>query len=139
MPRVAKAKKAKKERKHDIQKRWTPRLAESFTPVAEAFLKYYSVLDPPITTAEAMFVIHVIAHKWTGKAPFPAFKTIAKRMGVTDAQTRNHARSLARKGYLRRVFRVGTTNLFYFEGLFQALENHLEVVEKAETDEDDED
>lgn len=114
--------------KREVGKRWTPELVrDGWTPVSDAFLEFYADLPTPITTAEAMLVVHLVHYKWDEKAPFPGFKTVAKRMGMTDTQVRNHARSLERKGYLQRVKRVGTTNRFHLEKLFEALERHKAI------------
>lgn len=109
----------------DIAKRWTPALVKNgWTPVSDDFLKLYAELNPVITSSEAMFIVHLMLHKWDCEAPFPAFKTIAARMGLTEAQARTHARNLERKKYLRREMRVGETNRFHLEPLFKAVEAH---------------
>lgn len=69
-----------------------------------------------------MLIIHLMLHKWTNEPPYPAFKTLAKRMGISDTAVRGHARSLEFKKYLKRQKRVNDTNLFYLEPLFDALE-----------------
>jgi hypothetical protein len=107
-----------------VAARWTPALTKGgWTPVSDFFLDNYRKLDQPLTSNEALLVIHLMRHKWDDAAPFPAFKTLAKRMGVTATSARNHARSLEKKGYLKREKRVGTTNRFDLTPLFRALEN----------------
>ena len=106
-----------------VAKRWTAKLvADGFTPVSDYFLKNYHRLSPPLTSSEAMLVVHLVLHKWGEDAPYPAFKTLAKRMGITATSARNHARKLEQKSYLHREKRVGTTNRFHLEPLFEALE-----------------
>jgi hypothetical protein len=106
-----------------VSTRWTARLvAGGWTPVADFFLDSYSRLDPPLSTSEAMLIIHLMRHKWDREMPFPGFKTLARRMGITATSVRNHARSLEQKGYLRRHVQVGTTNRFDLEPLFAKLE-----------------
>ncbi len=107
-----------------VAARWTPALTKGgWTPVSDYFLDSYRKLNPPITSSEALLIIHLVRHKWDDAPPFPGFKTLAKRMGITATSARNHARSLDKKGYLKRQKRVGTTNLFDLRPLFQALEN----------------
>ena len=108
--------------KRNPASRWTPGLAHSWTPIADAFLENYAALDPPITSSEAMLIIHLMQHKWDEKAPYPGFETLGKRMGMTATAVRNHARSLEKKGYLRRQLRVSQTNKFHLSGLFSKLE-----------------
>src|SRR5262249_53349944 len=106
-----------------VAARWTPDLTKGgWTPVSDFFLDNYRRLAPPITSNEALLIIHLIRHKWDASPPFPGFKTLAKRMGITATSARNHARSLDKKGYLVREKRVGTTNLFDLTPLFRALE-----------------
>lgn len=89
------------------------------------FLEHYSTLTPPLTNAEALFVIHLIRHKFDAEAPYPGFPTLARRMGVTPTAARGYARSLERKGYLKRESRTAQTNKFLLEPLFEALERIL--------------
>jgi hypothetical protein len=105
----------------DPAARWTPHLAAGgWTPVVDVFLDRYHELG--ITNLEAMFLIHLIRFKWTSAMPFPGFKRIAKKMGISATAVRGHARRLEKKGLLKRVERVGTTSRFDLAGLFQGLE-----------------
>lgn len=72
-----------------------------------------------------MLVIHLMRHKWTSEAPYPSFKTLAKRMGVSPQAARIHARKLETKNYLKREFKTGEPNRFHLAGLFSALEELL--------------
>jgi hypothetical protein len=116
-----------------VADRWTPNLARGgWTPIADFFLDNYHRLPKPLKYSEAMFVIHVMRHKWDKNAPYPAFKTIATRMGLTPEAARLLARSLEKKGYLHRQMRVGQTNRFHFNSLFAALEQLManDAIEK---------
>lgn len=98
-----------------------------FVPVPVLFLRIYTRLKPePLTTAEAMFVLHLMEFKWDSMAPFPSYKKLADRMGVTDKAVRRHAKSLEKKGYLRRIARTGQTSRFDLKPLFAALLEALE-------------
>lgn len=139
----ARARKKAAATSENIGKRWTPRLVrDGFTPIADFFLENYYRLAPPVSSLEAMFIIHLMRHKWDEKAPHPSFKTIARRMGVSDATTRAYARSLEEKRLLRRmtrdgqpvnvdgVRRTGETNRFDLTPLFDALER-LHIADEA--------
>ncbi len=82
---------------------------------------YYPLKPFDLTYGEAMFVIHLMQHKWDENAPFPAYKTIAQRMHVSTKSARRWAASLEQKGYLKREMRVGETNRFHLKGLLDAL------------------
>lgn len=102
-----------------VDARWSADLIiDGFTPVSTFFLENYHRLLPPITHAEAMFIIHLIRYKWSSSAPYPGFKTIAKQMGISTQMARNHARNLEQKKYLRREMQIGSTNRFHLEPLF---------------------
>lgn len=107
-----------------VSHRWTPRLAQNWTPISDYFLKNYHRLR--ITHIEAMVVIHLMSFKWDANAPFPSLKTVARRMGVTDTAVRNHIRSLVKKGMLHRQIVKGTTNRFFLEPLFARLEQLMD-------------
>jgi len=70
-----------------------------------------------------MFLIHLIRHKWDANAPYPGFKTLSQRMGITPQAVRIHARNLEKNGYLRREFKIGETNRFQLGALFFRLED----------------
>lgn len=103
--------------------RWThPEiLGKGFVPVAINFIELYSKLNPPLSTGEAMFVIHLLRYKWSEEHPYPGYETLAKQMGVGDKAVRRHAATLEGKRYLKRKLRVGTTNRFDLTPLFDKL------------------
>jgi len=104
-----------------VATRWTPTLAKAgWTPISDFFLDNYHRLG--IKHAEAMLIIHLMRHKWDASAPYPGFKSIARKMKISPEATRVHARSLEVKGFLRREKQVGETNRFHLQGLFTALE-----------------
>jgi hypothetical protein len=105
--------------------RWgghTELFSDGFVGVPETFLTHYATLKPySLTVSEAMFVLHLMAHKWTPDPPFPSYRTLAKRMGVTDKMARRYASNLEKKGLLKREGRIGGTNAFDLTPLFQIL------------------
>jgi DNA-binding MarR family transcriptional regulator len=120
---------ARPERKFTIEKAWTPALAKTkYVAVVRGFLHYYSTLKPfELTTGEAMFIVHLMDFKWGAAAPFPKYKTLAVRMGVSEKQVRRLAKSLEDKGYVVREARGGRrSNRFNLSTLFAALEARVE-------------
>lgn len=114
---------------HAYHKRWKhPELFDKgYIPLPALFLRYYANLKPhSLTTGEAMFVIHLMEFKWDSNEPFPSYKTIAKRMGVSDKLARRHAQSLEIKKFLVRKQRIGDTNLFDLTPLFDAIVRAVE-------------
>ena len=110
--------------KRSFARRWKhERLFEKgYLVVPTLFLRHYARLKPySLTSGEALFVLHLMEFKWDSDAPFPAYKTLAARMGVSDKMARRHARSLEIKGYLKRIMRVGQTNRFDLTPLFAAV------------------
>ena len=106
-----------------VADRWTQNLAKAgWTPVSVFFLDNYHRLTPPLKYSEAMFIIHIMRYKWDKAAPYPGFKGVAKKMGLSAEGARLLARNLEKKGYLYRQMRVGQTNRFHFDNLFAALE-----------------
>lgn len=109
--------------KYTFDERWAPALKkDGHVQVSTFFLASYHRLQPyPLTHGEAMFVIHLMQHKWGADAPFPSYRTLAQRMGVSVKTARRFAQSLQEKKYLQREFRIGATNLFYLDKLIAAL------------------
>ena len=76
-------------------------------PLPVLFLNHYADLKPfPLTSGEALFVLHLMEFKWDEENPFPGYRTLARRIGVTPKMVRRHAQSLEQKGYLIREIRV---------------------------------
>jgi DnaD-like protein len=116
----------------EVNQRWTRELVKNgWTPISDFFLDNYWKLNPPIKGAEVLLIVHLLRYKWDQNAPFPAFKTIAKKMGVSSTAVRNHARSLEAKRYLQREMQVGSTNRFDLNPLFKALEK-LQLVQEQQ-------
>jgi hypothetical protein len=109
-----------------LAKRWGNHeslLEGGWVGVPVAFLTNYGNLIQfgGLTSSEAMFVLQLMAFKWGEEAPFPGYATLAKCMGITDKQARRYAKSLEDKGFLRRTARIGSSNLFDLQPLFDAL------------------
>jgi hypothetical protein len=117
---------------HTLVARWGKHDAlfsgrEGWLGVPDAFLRCYGKLEPyGLTTAEAMFVLQLMAYKWTEEAPFPSYSTLAKRMGVTTKMVRRYAKALEEKGYLKRTARIGSSNKFELQPLFDAVVQALQ-------------
>jgi len=121
----------KPKKKFSTSAAWTPTLAKTrHVAVVHGFLDHYSSLRPPLTSGEAMFVIHLMRFKWGEEAPFPGYKTIAKLMGISTKMARRHAQSLEQKGYLDRQMRLAQTNKFDLTKLFRALEMKISAIQK---------
>ena len=115
--------------KRDIVTRWggdQTIVTKGFVAVPVHCLLAFAAMTPfCLTVPEQMFVIQVMAFKWDAKAPFPGYKKVAQRMGISEAYARKLARSLEGKGFLIRVRRVGQTNEFDFTPLFQKVVEHV--------------
>jgi hypothetical protein len=95
---------------------------EGFMVVPNRFFHRYASLRPQrLTTGEALFVLHLMTFKWEAAAPFPSYRTIANRMGVTDKMVRRYAQRLQQKGFLVREFRNRAPNRFDLTSFFHAL------------------
>lgn len=106
-----------------IEKRLTPALSKSYTPVPSIFLDHYRELK--VTPTEAMVVVHLLSYKWTPKHPFPRLSVIADKMGLTPTTVRSYLRSLEDKKLLKRIYRSGQSNEFDLSPLFAKLEEIL--------------
>ena len=66
------------------------------------------------------------------EAPYPGYKTIAKRMGVSDKTARRLAKSVEDKKYLIREVRQANTNRFHLAKLMSALVGLKETTKPKE-------
>jgi hypothetical protein len=113
----------------DIVTRWGGRrelFDDGFVAIPSRFMEYRAAMMPHrLTPTEALFIIDLMAHKWTAADPYPGYRRLAKRMGKTEGYVRKLARALEIKGFLTRVPRVGSTNEFDLEPLFKKLSEHV--------------
>jgi DNA-binding MarR family transcriptional regulator len=109
--------------KYPFAKMWAAELVDDgHVRISTFFLENYHRLKPySLTHGEAMFIVHLMQHKWGADAPYPGYKMIAKRMGVSDKTARRLAKSLEEKKYLVREVRQATTNRFHLNKLMDAL------------------
>lgn len=108
--------------------RWSPALNRfGHTQVSNFFLRYYHKLG--LTHGEAMFVVHLMQHKWDRQAPYPSYKTISDRMGISVKSGRRFAASLQHKKLLWREYSIGQSNRFHLDKLMQALVKLIPQVE----------
>lgn len=123
---------ADKRHSRSVEVRWTARLAKSFCPVSSYFLANYHRLRPHeqakgLTSTEAMVLIQIMDHRWDERAPFPAMKTLAQRMGLAARTIRAAIKNLEDLGYIRRERSIwGGPNRYHFKGLFEALEKLMD-------------
>jgi DNA-binding MarR family transcriptional regulator len=97
--------------------------SRGYVAVPVAFLEHYAHLKRfgGLTHAEAMYVLQVMAFKWSDAAPFPSYATLAKRLGTGPKTVQRQAKALEDKGYIRREKRRGRSNAFDLTPLFDAL------------------
>lgn len=113
----------KKTNKYPFAEMWAAELEDDgHVRISTFFLENYHRLKPySLTHGEAMFIVHLMQHKWGKDAPYPGYKMIAKRMGVSDKTARRLAKSLEDKKYLVREVRQANTNRFHLAKLMAAL------------------
>ncbi len=111
-----------------IAERWSERIiARGFTPVPSLLLQTFAELE--LTPAEALLVIHIAAHQWDKKAPFPSMQRLARLMGVSARYIRKMVLRLEELKLVSRQARSGTSNLFDLSGLVRLLDERAEEQE----------
>lgn len=99
---------------------------EGYLPVPVTFLRCLGQLSPHnLKPAEALFLLELLVFKWDEEDPWPSYGKVAERMGVSDTYARRLARKLEKKGFLERKKRIGRTNAFNLDPLFEKLAAHL--------------
>ena len=66
--------------KYPFAKKWAAELeSDGHVQISTFFLENYHRLKPySLTHGEAMFVVHLMQHKWGAEAPYPGYKTILR-------------------------------------------------------------
>ncbi len=113
----------------DLVTRWGGRkefFDHGWVGVPLRFLESRAEMKPhDLTPTEAIFIIDLMAHKWDENLPWPGYKRLSKWMGKSEGYVRKVARGLQTKGFLKRLPRIGETNLFDLEPLFAKLASHI--------------
>lgn len=102
-------------------------LEDGFNAVPSFFLANYAELKPNdnargLNSSEAILLIQLLDFKWTEDAPFPSIETLANRMGQSPRHVRDMLRTLEQLGLIERRKRVGQTNEYHLDGLFERLD-----------------
>ena len=109
-------------------------LEQGYVAIPVVFLRGVAKLTPyRLKPTEALFIIQLMAFKWGADDPFPSYKTLADRMGITETYTRKLARSLEGKGFLVRRARIGRSNEFDLQPLFDQLVEWVHREQPSET------
>jgi hypothetical protein len=97
-------------------------LARGFIPVPRVFLTWGATLEPkPLTPAETLFIITLIGVKWSARHPRLSYDTIAVRTGLSAEYCRKIAKTLDKRGLVRRSRRHGDANHFDLSEVFRQL------------------
>ena len=69
-----------------------------------------------------MVVIQLISFKYDVRMPYPAIKTLASRLGVSDTTVRSNLDLLAKNGLIVKHLRRGAPSLYDLTPMFRRLE-----------------
>lgn len=123
--------------------RWTDQLAaRGYTPVVRAFVELACRRAGRkggglgLSPTQAMLIIQLISYKRDIRMPFPAIKTLAARLGVSDTTVRNNLDALARKKLIVKHLHRGFPTYYDLQPLFKQLEN-LQVAAEARKDQEE--
>jgi DNA-binding MarR family transcriptional regulator len=114
-------------RKFSVEHVWTQKLGRKFTPISTFFLANLHRLGPPggkgLTPTEAMVICQIFTFKWDGRAPKPALRTVATRLGLSVRTVRDTVKRLEELKLVERELSAeGGANRYHFQGLFARLE-----------------
>ncbi|HXT17680.1 MAG TPA: hypothetical protein VN706_18720 [Gemmatimonadaceae bacterium] len=97
-------------------------LAQGFIPVPRLFLLWgASLLPKPLTPAEVLFIITLVGVKWSSRHPRLSYDTIAARTGLSAEYCRKIAKTLDRRGLVKRSRKQGDANHFDLTEVFRQL------------------
>lgn len=118
-------------KKYSVDLVWTPKLAKRFTAVSAYFLANLHRIGGPgsrgLTPSEAMVIIQLLSFKWDDRAPKPALRTIATRLGLSVRTVRDIVKRLEDLHLVQREHNSeGGCNRYHFDGLFAHLEQLMD-------------
>ena len=116
---------AEKSQLDEIGAWWgSPLLDAGWTVLPNALARYQAELG--LTASEINLIFQLFTFR-RGSGIFPSVPSVAERMGISERQVQNIARSLERKGYLKRRTRYTalgrqSSNIYDFSGLMDKLQ-----------------
>ena len=127
--------------------RWTLELARrGYTPIVKAFVEHAGRRGGRkggglgLNPTQMMIVIQLMSFKRDIRMPFPAIKTIAARLGLSDTTVRTNLSALARRALIVKHMERGSTTSYDLSPLFRRLETlqaeaeARKATDKAEAD-----
>lgn len=111
--------------------RWSPAIErKGYVQVPNLLIEHIAVLD--IKSTELVFLLCLLRHRQTKLNPFPSLSTIGRYSGKARNTMQGAARSLEKKGFIRRIPRGGNqTNEYDVMPLVNRLESYAHPIEKS--------
>jgi len=106
-----------------FEDRWSPTVVQhGYTQVPNYMLKYQAELG--LTKSELVVLLQLMAFDFGSRTAEPAHSTLAKSIGVTASTVRHNIVSLEKKGFIKRRYRTGYSNLYSLVPTVNKLSTH---------------
>lgn len=118
---------------YDFTTKWSPAIKKKgYVQVPNLLIMHLADLD--VRPTELMFLLTILVHRRTRKNPYPSLNTISNYGGKARGTMQGAARSLEKKGLIRRISRGGNkTNEYDITPLINRLESYAQPIEKLIT------
>lgn len=108
---------------NSFEERWSPPVAkQGYTQVPNYLLKHQAELG--ITNSELVMLLQLMAYDFGSRSAEPAHSTLAKSIGTSVSAVRQNLISLEKKGFIKRRFRTGYSNLYSLVPAVSKLSDH---------------
>lgn len=77
-----------------------------------------------LSSSELAILLQLCIYDYGSKKVWPSHSTLAKQAGLGLSTVRNHIVSLESKGFIKRQYRSGTSNVYDLLPLLNKLKNH---------------
>ncbi len=99
--------------------------AEGFVAVPNRLLTHAGAIG--LDAVGLALVVHLLSFARPGSSPWPAIKTLASRLGLSERHLRRQVVSLEEAGLVQRQARLGSSSAFDFGGLVQRLKAQIKA------------
>lgn len=107
-----------------FEERWSPPVAkQGYTQVPNYLLKQQSELG--LSNSELVVLLQLMVFDFGSRSAEPAHSTLAKSIGVSASAVRHNLVSLEKKGFIKRTYRTGYSNLYSLIPTVSKLSSHI--------------
>jgi predicted transcriptional regulator len=109
-----------------FSQKWSINIADKgFAAIPNCLL--FCQADLGLKGEEAVVLLHLLAYYWEVNSKiYPSSNTIGKSLGKTNSTVRRKIQILEKKGFVKRIYRVGQSNFYEITPTINKLKSHVD-------------